>query len=71
MHYSRYAVWTFYYLFRVYFIIHDFSDKHVVLQIRLNQGVSGDNQVTPPPPDLIPPFNIIAPWCFKVSGINV
>ncbi|XP_021917093.1 ral GTPase-activating protein subunit alpha-1 isoform X3 [Zootermopsis nevadensis] len=34
-------------------------------KIRLNQGVSGDNQVTPPPPDLIPPFNIIAPWCFK------
>ncbi|XP_069689068.1 probable Rho GTPase-activating protein CG5521 isoform X3 [Periplaneta americana] len=34
-------------------------------KIRLNQGVSGDNQATPPPPDLIPPLNIIAPWCFK------
>ncbi|PNF30190.1 Ral GTPase-activating protein subunit alpha-2 [Cryptotermes secundus] len=34
-------------------------------KIRLNQGVSDDNQVTPPPPDLIPPLNIIAPWCFK------
>ncbi|GFG28404.1 hypothetical protein Cfor_11332, partial [Coptotermes formosanus] len=30
-------------------------------KIRLNQGVSGDNQVTPPPPDLIPPLSIIAP----------
>lgn len=39
-----------------------------MFQIRLNQGVSGDNQVTPPPPDLIPPLNIIAPWCFKASN---
>ncbi|CAG2069246.1 unnamed protein product [Timema podura] len=21
--------------------------------------------MTPPPPDLIPPLNIVAPWCFK------
>ncbi|GLH07913.1 Probable Rho GTPase-activating protein CG5521 [Gryllus bimaculatus] len=34
-------------------------------KIRLNQGVSADNQVTPPPPDLVPPIGIIAPWCFK------
>lgn len=37
-----------------------------VIQIRLNQGVSGDNQATPPAPELIPPLTVIAPWCFKV-----
>nr|CAD7424624.1 unnamed protein product [Timema monikensis] len=36
-----------------------------LMKIRLNQGVSSDNQMTPPPPDLIPPLNIVAPWCFK------
>ncbi|CAB0040590.1 unnamed protein product [Trichogramma brassicae] len=36
-----------------------------LVKIRLNQGVSGDNQATPPTPDLIPPLTIIAPWCFK------
>ncbi|XP_017795998.1 PREDICTED: ral GTPase-activating protein subunit alpha-1 [Habropoda laboriosa] len=36
-----------------------------LLKIRLNQGVSGDNQVTPPAPELIPPLTVIAPWCFK------
>nr|XP_046485435.1 probable Rho GTPase-activating protein CG5521 [Neodiprion pinetum] len=38
---------------------------HTLIKIRLNQGVSGDNQGTPPVPDLIPPLTIIAPWCFK------
>ncbi|XP_019882116.2 probable Rho GTPase-activating protein CG5521 isoform X6 [Camponotus floridanus] len=36
-----------------------------LIKIRLNQGVSGDNQVTPPAPELIPPLTVIAPWCFK------
>ncbi|XP_051158588.1 probable Rho GTPase-activating protein CG5521 isoform X3 [Leptopilina boulardi] len=36
-----------------------------LIKIRLNQGVSGDNQVTPPAPELIPPLTAIAPWCFK------
>ena len=36
-----------------------------LFQIRQNQGVSGDNQVTPPGPLFIPPLTIIAPWCFK------
>ncbi|XP_033176144.1 ral GTPase-activating protein subunit alpha-1 isoform X6 [Bombus impatiens] len=36
-----------------------------LLKIRLNQGVSGDNQATPPAPELIPPLTVIAPWCFK------
>ncbi|XP_011503584.1 PREDICTED: ral GTPase-activating protein subunit alpha-1 [Ceratosolen solmsi marchali] len=36
-----------------------------LIKIRQNQGVSGDNQATPPAPELIPPLSIIAPWCFK------
>lgn len=28
--------------------------------------MSGDNQATPPAPELIPPLTVIAPWCFKV-----
>ncbi|XP_076666780.1 putative Rho GTPase-activating protein CG5521 isoform X8 [Andrena cerasifolii] len=36
-----------------------------LIKIRLNQGVSGDNQATPLPPELIPPLTVIAPWCFK------
>ncbi|XP_035724570.1 probable Rho GTPase-activating protein CG5521 isoform X8 [Vespa mandarinia] len=36
-----------------------------LIKIRLNQGISGDNQVTPPAPELIPPLTVIAPWCFK------
>ncbi|XP_012254870.2 probable Rho GTPase-activating protein CG5521 isoform X5 [Athalia rosae] len=38
---------------------------HTLIKIRLNQGVSGDNQGTPPAPELIPPLTIIAPWCFR------
>ncbi|KAK3931767.1 Ral GTPase-activating protein subunit alpha-2 [Frankliniella fusca] len=41
----------------------DLNDTMV--KIRLNQGVSSDNLVTPPPPDLVPPITIIAPWCFQ------
>ncbi|XP_066587129.1 probable Rho GTPase-activating protein CG5521 isoform X2 [Prorops nasuta] len=36
-----------------------------LIKIRLNQGISGDNQATPPAPDFIPPLTVIAPWCFK------
>ncbi|PSN32061.1 Ral GTPase-activating protein subunit alpha-2, partial [Blattella germanica] len=49
--------------------VNQLSDPALHNQIRLNQGVSGDNQVTPPPPDLIPPLNIIAPWCFKALSL--
>lgn len=41
----------------------DLNDTMV--KIRMNQGVSPDNQNTPPPPDLVPPITIIAPWCFQ------
>lgn len=37
-----------------------------LIKIRLNQGISGDNQATPPSPELVPPLTVIAPWCFKV-----
>ncbi|XP_046401703.1 probable Rho GTPase-activating protein CG5521 isoform X2 [Ischnura elegans] len=36
-----------------------------LIKIRLNQGVSGDNQTTPPPPELVPPISIVVPWCFE------
>lgn len=41
-----------------------------LIKIRLNQGVSGDNQVTPPIPELIPPLTVIAPWCFKAIQLS-
>ncbi|XP_044013466.1 ral GTPase-activating protein subunit alpha-1 isoform X2 [Aphidius gifuensis] len=41
-----------------------------LIKIRLNQGVSGDNQLTPPTPELIPPLTVIAPWCFKAIQLS-
>ncbi|XP_011868828.1 PREDICTED: probable Rho GTPase-activating protein CG5521 isoform X6 [Vollenhovia emeryi] len=41
-----------------------------LIKIRLNQGVSGDNQATPPAPELIPPLTVIAPWCFKAIQLS-
>ncbi|XP_078043542.1 putative Rho GTPase-activating protein CG5521 isoform X9 [Augochlora pura] len=41
-----------------------------LVKIRLNQGVSGDNQATPPAPELIPPLTVIAPWCFKAIQLS-
>ncbi|CAD7084282.1 unnamed protein product [Hermetia illucens] len=35
-----------------------------LIRIKKNQGISTDNQSTPPPPDLIPPVGIAAPWCY-------
>ncbi|XP_049857449.1 probable Rho GTPase-activating protein CG5521 isoform X1 [Schistocerca gregaria] len=40
-----------------------------LIKIRMNQGVSVDGLCTPPPPDLIPPLKIIAPWCFKALSL--
>lgn len=42
-----------------------------MLQIRQNQGVPGDNQTTPLPPELVPPTTIIAPWCFQVCILRI
>ncbi|XP_014663147.1 PREDICTED: ral GTPase-activating protein subunit alpha-1-like [Priapulus caudatus] len=38
---------------------------NVLLKVRLNQGVSGDSQTSPPPPALIPPLHVFAPWLFQ------
>lgn len=40
----------------------------ILAKIRDNQGVSLDNQSTPPMPDFVPPFTIFAPWCFRALG---
>lgn len=36
-----------------------------LVKIKNNQGVSGDNQSTPEPPELVPPLTLIVPWCFE------
>ncbi|KPU72824.1 uncharacterized protein Dana_GF23263, isoform B [Drosophila ananassae] len=35
-----------------------------LIKIKQNQGISTDNQSTPPPPVLVPPIGIVAPWCY-------
>ncbi|XP_065371984.1 probable Rho GTPase-activating protein CG5521 isoform X1 [Calliphora vicina] len=35
-----------------------------LIKIKQNQGISTDNQQTPPPPALVPPIGIVAPWCY-------
>ncbi|XP_022909230.2 probable Rho GTPase-activating protein CG5521 isoform X1 [Onthophagus taurus] len=35
-----------------------------LIKMKLNQGVSFDNQSTPQPPELVPPLTLIVPWCF-------
>ncbi|XP_017036880.1 probable Rho GTPase-activating protein CG5521 isoform X2 [Drosophila kikkawai] len=35
-----------------------------LIKIKQNQGISTDNQSTPPPPTLVPPIGIVAPWCY-------
>uniref|UniRef100_A0A1I8P732 Rap-GAP domain-containing protein n=1 Tax=Stomoxys calcitrans TaxID=35570 RepID=A0A1I8P732_STOCA len=35
-----------------------------LVKIKQNQGISTDNQQTPPPPSLVPPIGIVAPWCY-------
>lgn len=36
-----------------------------LIKIKQNQGITGDNQSTPEPPELIPPLTLIVPWCFE------
>ncbi|KRT80608.1 hypothetical protein AMK59_5863, partial [Oryctes borbonicus] len=40
-----------------------------LIKIKLNQGVSPDNQSTPQPPDLVPPLTLILPWCFGALNL--
>lgn len=35
----------------------------------MNQGVSCDNQSTPSPPELVPPLQLILPWCFGALSL--
>ncbi|GAB0092803.1 Probable Rho GTPase-activating protein CG5521 [Sergentomyia squamirostris] len=41
-----------------------------LIKIRLNQGISNDNQTTPIPPTLVPPIGLIAPWCFGALALD-
>ncbi|KAK9694345.1 Rap/ran-GAP [Popillia japonica] len=40
-----------------------------LIKIKLNQGVSPDNQSTPQPPELVPPLTLILPWCFEALAL--
>ncbi|XP_037955587.1 probable Rho GTPase-activating protein CG5521 isoform X2 [Teleopsis dalmanni] len=41
-----------------------------LIKIKQNQGISTDNQSTPPPPTLVPPIGIVAPWCYGALELN-
>ncbi|KAL1130227.1 hypothetical protein AAG570_013165, partial [Ranatra chinensis] len=51
----------------VFHFLIDLFDK--LTKIRMNQGIPGDNQSTPSPPDLVPPLAIFAPWCFQALNL--
>ncbi|KAB0803388.1 hypothetical protein PPYR_00358 [Photinus pyralis] len=40
-----------------------------LIKIKNNQGVSSDNQSTPPSPELVPPLTLILPWCFEALNL--
>lgn len=40
-----------------------------LIKIKHNQGVSSDNQSTPPPPELVPPLTLVLPWCFEALSL--
>lgn len=50
--------------------------KHLVditdslIKIRMNQGISSDNQSTPTPPTLVPPIALAAPWCYGALSLD-
>ncbi|EDW80787.2 uncharacterized protein Dwil_GK11379 [Drosophila willistoni] len=41
-----------------------------LIKIKQNQGISTDNQSTPPPPTLVPPIGIVAPWCYGSLSLD-
>lgn len=41
-----------------------------LIKIRLNQGISNDNQSTPLPPSLVPPVGIVLPWCYGAMTLE-
>lgn len=56
--------------------LHALVFKHLVditdslIKIRINQGISSDNQSTPQPPNLVPPIGIFAPWCYGALSLD-
>lgn len=56
--------------------LHALVFKHLVeiteslLKIRLNQGISSDNQTTPATPTIVPPIGILAPWCYGALALE-
>ncbi|EEC20474.1 tuberin, putative, partial [Ixodes scapularis] len=43
--------------------------SETLVKMRENLGVTEDNTATPPPPQLIPPLLLIAPWLFEAQGL--
>lgn len=41
-----------------------------LIKIKQNQGISTDNQSTPPPPPLVPPIGVVAPWCYGALTLD-
>lgn len=41
-----------------------------LVKIKNNQGISSDNLQTPPPPTLVPPIGIVAPWCYGALTLD-
>lgn len=41
-----------------------------LIKIKLNQGISSDNQSTPNPPTLVPPIGIVLPWCYGALTLD-
>ncbi|XP_017775856.1 PREDICTED: ral GTPase-activating protein subunit alpha-1 isoform X1 [Nicrophorus vespilloides] len=40
-----------------------------LIKIKMNQGISIDNQSTPISPELVPPLTLILPWCFGALNL--
>ena len=49
---------------------HLVSITNTLIKIKLNQGISSDNQSTPLQPDLTPPLTLIVPWCFEALRLS-
>ncbi|CAH1791020.1 unnamed protein product [Owenia fusiformis] len=40
-----------------------------MLKMRTNQSVTSDGMMSPPPPELIPPLQIVTPWLFEALNL--
>lgn len=52
---------------KVFKYLYDITVK--LIKIKLNQGISCDNMITPPPASLIPPIGITTPWCYGALSL--